>query len=390
MDRQEIDRAAAKDELVRINNILSVPYLLIGGLAVQQYDKSRISRDIDLICDFATIQNLLGDLYPNMDWEIFDQTDDDYRPAYHIKHRHAERCDIVFGPKVKERGNYEFLDWAELGEGARPLVHKKEPLPNVLVPLPHALAYSKLVSVVGRNEAFEEKIKQDLNDFSSLTNHELFSLAKFWNLLNKHDPSGKLRELFRDKSSRFSEILRKSCLHSLTNLFSGPRYLTLEQLGNLESSVPNLVRVMIVANKIEKPEGPLGQAVEENFAKRVKYLFLVSGSTAEHEKVGYYKIFEAYQEIKSPGEKLVDIKALPFEWDDYPIIFYQCMDEDNPAVIAFRGSDIREGITRYYERVPAEYAHTIAKSLLADAPKNIDQREVPGRDEFATGKNIEL
>lgn len=390
MPRQEIDRAAAKDELVRINGVLDTPYLLIGGLAVQQYDKSRISRDIDLICDFATIQGLLTALYPSMDWEIFDQTDDDYRPSYHIKHRHATKSEIVFGPKVKERGNYDFLDWTELSDGANPLVHKKVALANILVPLPHALAYSKLVSVVGRSEAHEEKIKQDLHDFSSLTNHELFSLAKFWNLLNRNDPTGGLRERFRDRSSRFLDVLKKSCLHALTNLFSGPKYLTLEQLGTLEASVPNLVRVMVVANRIDKPEGALGQAVEENFSKKIKYLFLVSGSTAAVEKEGYYKIFEAYQAIKSPNTRLVDIKALPFEWDDYPIIFYQCKDENDPAVIAFRGSDIREGLTRYYERVPAEYAHTIAKSLLADAPKDVDQREIPDRAEFNTGKNIQL
>ncbi len=40
--------------------------------------------------------------------------------------------------------------------------------------------------------------------------------------------------------------------------------------------------------------------------------------------------------------------------------------------------------------MPAEYAHTIAKSLLADAPKDVDQREIPDRAEFNTGKNIQL
>lgn len=390
MPKHEIDRATAKDELARINNILCSPYLLIGGLAVQQYDKSRISKDIDLICDFATIQGLLESLYPSLEWEISDHTDDDYRPAYHIKHRHSDQSEIVFGPKVKERGNYEFLNWAELGVDAQPFMHKNISLPNILVPLPHALAYSKLVSVVGRQELNEEKIKKDLHDFSSLTNHELFSLAKFWNLLNRHDTLGSLRERFRDRSSRFPDVLKKSCLHSLTNLFSGPKYLSLEQLGILEGSVPNLVRVMVVADRIEKPEGSLGQAVEGNFAKKVEYLFLVSGSTAANEKEGYYKIFEAYQQIKSPGNKLVDIKALPFEWDDYPIIFYQCKGEDNSAVIAFRGSGVKEGITTYYERVPSEYAHTIAKSLLADAPKDVDIKEIPGRNEFDMGNNIQL
>lgn len=39
----------AKDELVRINSVLTKPHILIGGLAVNQYDLARISTDIDLV-----------------------------------------------------------------------------------------------------------------------------------------------------------------------------------------------------------------------------------------------------------------------------------------------------------------------------------------------------
>lgn len=99
---------------------------------------------------------------------------------------------------------------------------------------------------------------------------------------------------------------------------------------------------------------------------------------------------QAYQQIKNPDAHLLDIKALPFEWDDYPIIFYHYKDQNQPAIVAFRGSDVKKGITKYYERVPAEYAHTIATSLLADAPKNVDQAESPGREEFESGKNLNL
>ena len=263
-------------------------------------------------------------------------------------------------------------------------------LKNILIPQPHALAYSKVVSFVGRNESSEDKIKQDLIDFSNLTNHDGFNLAKFWNILNKHDQNGSLRDIFRERSSRYQEIVKQSCLHALTELFSGPRYVTLEQLGSLEGSVPNLVRVMVVADKIEKPEGSLSKAVEGNFAKNVEYLFLISASTAASEKKGYFQIFKAYQQIKNPGTRLLDIKALPFEWDDYPIIFYQYRDKNQPATVAFRGSDVKKGITKFYERVPAEYAHTIATSLLADAPKDVDQTEIPGREEFESGKNLNL
>ncbi len=387
---QEIDRASAKDELARIDGILTSPYLLIGGLAVQQYDTTRVSKDIDLICDFATIQGLLGSLYPSKDWQISDHTNDDYRPSYHISHRHAQQGEIVFGPKVKERGNYEFLDWVELGEEAIPFEHKGSKFPNILVPLPHALAYSKLVSVVGRNASHEEKIRQDLNDLSSLTNHKLFNLAEFWDLIKRHDPSGSLREQFRDRSSRFSDVLKKSCLHDLTTLFFGTKLLSIEQLGILEASVPGLVRVMVVADRIEKPEGSLSRAVEDNFAKNVKYLFLVSGSKAVGERDGYYKLFEAYQKMKNPSQELIDIKALPFEWDDYPIIFYHCTNGGSSAVMAFRGTELKEGITEHYERIPTEFAHTISKTLLADAPKELALSAMPSRGAFDKGANILL
>lgn len=387
---KKIPRATAKDELVRLNETLNSPYLLVGGLAVQQYDLSRISKDIDIICDFETVQTILSKLYPTRDWLITDNTNDDYRPAYHIRHRHSENGDIFFGPKVSERGNYEFLDWEALADDALPFRYKQKELQNILIPQPHSLAYSKVVSFLGRNESQSDKIRQDLIDFCNLTNHKDFLLAKFWDLLNKYDRNGNLREKFRERSSRYLEIVKQSCLHALTELFSAPRYVTLEQLGTLEGSVPNLVRVMVVANRIEKPEGVLGQAVEDNFAKNVQYLFLISPSTAADEKKGYFKIFEAYQQIKSPSKHLLDIKALPFEWDDYPIIFYQYENDEKLASVAFRGSDIKKGITRFYERVPAEYAHTIAKSLLADAPKDIDQSAIPGRDEFVTGKTLNV
>ena len=69
-------------------------------------------------------------------------------------------------------------------------------------------------------------------------------------------------------------------------------------------------------------------------------------------------------------------------------IFYQYEDGQKLASVAFRGSDVKKGITKFYERVPAEYAHTIAKSLLADAPKDVDQSEMPKREEFATGEKL--
>jgi len=170
-----------------------------------------------------------------------------------------------------------------------------------------------------------------------------------------------------------------------------PVFFTVQELGRIEGTLPNLIRVLVVANKIEKPEGELGRAVESNFSRGVRYLFLISSSKAASEKLGYYKLFEAYAQIRGSAKDMLGIKALPFEWNDYPIIFYQTRDDTGVlASIAFRGTELLEGIANYYERVPAAYAHTIATSLLADAPEEVNVSEIPGRDEFDKGTTLDL
>lgn len=223
MTRKNIERAIAKDELIRLDEILDSPYLLIGGLAVQQYCTTRISKDIDLICDFETVQDVIDKLYPTDQWNQIDSMNDDYRPSYILQYRFSkpgdDKIEIFFGPKVLERGGYEYIEWEELSRNARPFKHKKETLSKILVPLPHALAYSKLVSFSSRQEAMEEKINQDISDFANLTNHHSFSLAEFWDLLNSHDPHGTLRERFRTRISRYADNAKKSCLYGLSMLF---------------------------------------------------------------------------------------------------------------------------------------------------------------------------
>lgn len=165
--------------------------------------------------------------------------------------------------------------------------------------------------------------------------------------------------------------------------------LTVDQLGEIEGTIPNLIRVLVVANTIEKPEGRLGKAVEENFRRGVKYLFLISASTAPHEKERYFRLLRAYEQMHTREGELLDIKALPFDWDDFPIIFYQtCDSQGNLASIAFRGSEVREGLGTYYDRVPTEYAHTIATALLADAPKEIEALQIPTRSEFEDSQHL--
>lgn len=223
--KKPIGIATAKAELARINDNLEAPHLLIGGLAVQQYQPTRNSKDIDLICDFERLQKLLSALYPNKEWKIEDERDDEYRPSYRITHKHSQELgEIIFGPKISERGSYKYLNWDILAEGARPFRYGKRLLDKILVPAPHALAYSKFISFIARVEENPSKGAQDLRDFADLTNSHEFLSERFHGLINSADKDRKLIDEFRLKSDLYQEVLSGSHLHDLASLFSNPEW----------------------------------------------------------------------------------------------------------------------------------------------------------------------
>ncbi|MCP5428652.1 MAG: nucleoside 2-deoxyribosyltransferase [Chromatiaceae bacterium] len=214
-----IDRAVAKQEIERINEALEKPLLLIGGLAVQQYYPARVSKDIDLVCEFDVAQRLLDQLYPSKDWKVKDHQSDDYRPSYRIQHKVEDKGTIIFGPKIVERKPYEYLDWGYLAEFAKPFSGREgKQLSNINVPSAEALAYTKLISFLGRN-GNEVKIAQDLKDMVNLTNHDEFSSSRFYDLIRRSEAETVLFEDFRRKSSEYSDIISQSSLHALAPLF---------------------------------------------------------------------------------------------------------------------------------------------------------------------------
>jgi hypothetical protein len=158
---------------------------------------------------------------------------------------------------------------------------------------------------------------------------------------------------------------------------------TVESLAHLEAEIQDLRRVVVICDHVEPPEHRLAGAVEANFGRGVKYLFLVSQSRAKHELNGYFKIFQALAEIHlarsstdSKLNDLVEIQQLPYDWDDFPYVFYQTEQTSGLRTVAFRGDQLREGIAENYSRVDPRYAHTIARSVLADSPRPI-RDEVP-------------
>ncbi|MGK7897335.1 MAG: hypothetical protein AB4372_27875 [Xenococcus sp. (in: cyanobacteria)] len=212
-------RYNAKKQIERINQELESPHILIGGLAVGKYCPGRNSQDIDLVCSFETSIKLIDKLYPMKDWKVEELNQDDLRPCYRITHRSQEdKGEIIFGPKIKERKEYEYIEWRYLVEGASTFSVRGNELSNILVPSPHALAYTKLVSFINRNGGFEKR-QQDLQDFSDLTNHEEFSSIGLYSLLEKSGSRESLTKQFLEQSRIFPEIIQNSCLFHMGSLF---------------------------------------------------------------------------------------------------------------------------------------------------------------------------
>lgn len=179
---------AAKAELVRINEVLGEPELLIGGIAVNYYDPTRRSVDIDLVCSDGVALELIERLYPFSRYKCT-QTGNEERPTYIISDTlDHDAFGIVFGPKIVERGGYKLLDWDTLFEEARPLtlratenIDKTLVLNNILVPSPEDLIYTKIISFFGRSEEKKEKRIQDLKDIVNLSNNTAMNVRNFRN-----------------------------------------------------------------------------------------------------------------------------------------------------------------------------------------------------------------
>jgi hypothetical protein len=168
-------------------------------------------------------------------------------------------------------------------------------------------------------------------------------------------------------------------------------------IGIIERDLINLKMVIVVAHKVEVPTSTLAQAVEHNFARGVKYIFLISNDHAEKEINGYYKVFEGYAQVvigrQGAGKiaDLLDIQKLPYNWDDYPYIFSKLrLPSGEEKTLAFRGDELHEGIAKHYGRVDPVLAHTIARAIVSEAPKSLLGVEVEREQFDAASKVIEF
>ena len=161
-----------------------------------------------------------------------------------------------------------------------------------------------------------------------------------------------------------------------------PSGIAVHEIGTIERDLAHLEAVTIIADKVERPTDTLSQAVEHNFSRGVKYLFLVSGAREPDEVRGYFEIFEAMARVVLARQQkkdksvrdLIEIKQLPYTWDDYPLIFYRVRLSNGKAkTLAFRGDQLQEGIADHYGRLEPSLAHTIARAIVSDGPSDVPE-----------------
>ncbi|MDR2408523.1 MAG: AAA family ATPase [Bacteroidales bacterium] len=216
-----IDSADAKEQLDRIDEILSEKHLLIGGLAVQFFHPARESKDIDLVCSHEVRTKIIDKLYPSDIWEVVDANRDEYRPNYRIKHK-LNGLVISFGPKITEREPYKDIKWdLILKEYSIPFIKSKdETFSKIYIPQADALAYTKLISFINRQG---DKCEQDLKDFVDLTNNKRCSIDVLYNLIKRIvSDSKKLQDDFWAKicsDNEFDRIIERGNIFKFADFF---------------------------------------------------------------------------------------------------------------------------------------------------------------------------
>jgi len=243
-----IEIQVAKEELVRINDLLPAPRLLIGGLAVQRYVVTRKSKDIDLVCDYEEARRLARSLYPSHEWDVVEVNDDAYRPSFHITHHHKPVGEILFGPKVTERAPYSFIDWDTLMQNATPYVFQGVPLLNIQIPCCSDLAYTKLISFLSRSRDKVAKRLNDLEDLADLSNHREFSTRDLLAMISRTGAEKYVHDGFVLDDNE-EAIFSKSSIRRQASIFS-PREqdralanrspLTLDQARELRNALHQL------------------------------------------------------------------------------------------------------------------------------------------------------
>jgi hypothetical protein len=190
--------------------------------------------------------------------------------------------------------------------------------------------------------------------------------------------------------SRKVRVLRSHLSAQSSKKFSQsqPRFLTRDKWAEFEANLPKLKQVIVVSDVVDEPADGLRRAVMSNFARGVRYSFLISNSKADQELNGYIRIFRAIATIairdfklRKRPEELALILALPDDWNNPPFVFYRT-EEEVPSpeglktqhrTIAFRGDKTNVGIADRYEALDPVVGDALATALNSGAPKEVQE-----------------
>lgn len=202
-----LDEHTAKSEVLRLEEFVDEPILLIGGLAVQQYRRGRTSKDLDLVCSIEQLKKFDKNAYPSETYES-DSNQTDLRPDIIYKNMETG-VTIHLGPKILERPMYEFIHYDHYYDDAIPFRYDDHECEKIKIPAAHHLAFSKLISFIARRDG--EKGHQDLVDFCDLTNHYSFSLSHFLAYVKRTSAEEHIQKFFDQTNFSPNE---KKCLNT--------------------------------------------------------------------------------------------------------------------------------------------------------------------------------
>lgn len=183
---------------------------------------------------------------------------------------------------------------------------------------------------------------------------------------------------------QFLQAKASSCFQPIATKI--PDVLDRETWAHFEGNLENLTQVIVVADIVQRPQDSLLEAVIKNFQRKVEYTFLVSASNAGTALHGYVEVFQALaqaaikqHDLDCKVDDLVNIEALPDEWNGVPFVFYRLNSNNNSSAtgrrtLAFFGNRINAGIADCYQSLPPEVADALATALVSGAPRPIVEK----------------
>ena len=148
-------------------------------------------------------------------------------------------------------------------------------------------------------------------------------------------------------------------------------------LSVIERDMENLSEVVIIANKAEKPDFLLLDAVRDNLLEGVNYYFYVSETNAAYATTVVEPFFEGVIKLLrmsdlSEGKTIgkVHFETTGFEWAGlYPFAFYlyhkpgQKPTHGHRHVLGFRGTVLDVGVADQYMMIQGEVSKTIINQM---------------------------